>query len=219
MILGVIPARTGSKGILNKNIYPLCDKPLIQWTIDVVKESKIDDFIITSDSIDICNFAEKFVLRFKELAEDDTPMLPVILHAIEKYEAAWRKHVDLVMIIQPTSPLRTTNDINNAIELYKKNNNKCLVSVVKMPNLKKFYDSGGNPLSEQTAYDKHIDSPVYMRNSAIFISSRKLINEGKIFDDNPCIYEMPLSRSIDIDTLDDMYICESILKNPKEVIE
>jgi len=124
MILGIIPARAGSKGIPNKNAYPLCGKPLIEYTIDAVRESLLDDYLITTDSTEIFQY-EKAIFRPLHLAEDKTPMLPVIQHALKEYG----KEVEAVMILQPTSPLRTAEDINKALELYKKPNIHCLVSV------------------------------------------------------------------------------------------
>ena len=207
MILGVIPARGGSKGIKHKNLYPLCGEALIEYTIEAAQKSSLADFILTTDDIEIAKHYYHCILRPPELAQDDTPMLPVIQHAVEQYG----KLVDAVMILQPTSPLRTTEDINTTIALFNKGNAECLVSVCNGVHPMKSYTLDGKPIMEQIPYDKHLHG-CYTRNGAIFIVSKKLLDSGRLFDDHPLLYVMPKTRSIDIDDYEDMEIAKALIK-------
>lgn len=210
-ILGVIPARGGSKGIIRKNLYPLNGRPLIDYTIDAAFRSKLDDFIISTDDKEIAQLGNA-MMRPKGLAQDDTPMLPVIQHVVRQYE---NKHksikVDAVMILQPTSPLRTHEDIDRCMEIFKANMCDSLVSVFEGIHHLKSYDQDGNPYLSQVPYDKR-KYKCYTRNGAIFLLSRKLLDSGKLYSEKPFLYTMPRSRSIDIDHMDDMVMAEALFK-------
>lgn len=222
MILGVIPARAGSKGIKNKNIYPLCGKPLIEYTIESALKSNLDEVIISTDMskeiFNVCNTKCRYIDRPKELCQDDTPMLPVIKHLVNglKYK------VDAVMILQPTSPLRTTEDINRAIKLFNTYNicqDKPLYQNSNSDSLYSGYYIGIK--NKNKVYDKHTNSLHFQRNGSIFITRIDLLNKEKLWSDNAIEFEMPSYRSIDIDTMEDMKHAELLIKggvlNPKEV--
>lgn len=211
MILGIIPARGGSKGIPFKNIHPLNSKPLIDYTIEAAQKSMLSDIILTTDDYKIAERFDNYTIRPPELAQDDTPMLPVIQHALKEYG----KSVDAVMILQPTSPLRTVEDINTAIALFNKGNSECLVSVCNGIHPMKSYTMEGKPLMEQIPYDKHLHG-CYTRNGAIFITSKKLLDSGRLFDDRPLLYVMPKTRSIDIDDYEDLEMAEALLRRAKQ---
>lgn len=204
-ILGIIPARAGSKGIKDKNIYPLCGKPLTEWTT-ITETMEIDDVVITTD---IKKYYGRYYVhkRPKYLCQDDTPMMEVIKDAISYCERKNNLYVDAVILLQPTSPLKTHDDIKNAIKLFKESNANSLYSGYYM-GIK----------NKSKIYDKHTSEKHFQRNGAIFIAKRELIEQGKLWDDDVIEFEMPLSRSIDIDTMDDMYIAEALLeKRLKEV--
>ena len=211
MILGIIPARGGSKGIPFKNIHLLNGKPLIEYTIEAAQESMLSDIILTTDDYKIVERFDNYTIRPPELAQDDTPMLPVIQHALKEYG----KSVDAVMILQPTSPLRTVEDINTAIALFNKGNSECLVSVCNGIHPMKSYTMEDKPLMEQIPYDKHLHG-CYTRNGAIFITSKKLLDSGRLFDDRPLLYVMPKTRSIDIDDYEDLEMAEALLRRAKQ---
>ena len=130
-ILVVIPARGGSKGLPDKNIMPLAGKPLIEWTIEVARESKyIDRFILSTDSEEIADVARSYqcevpFMRPQELATDDASGNDVVIHALEYIGEKY----NLVMVLQPTSPLRKTEDIDQALEIMEKENAPAVVSV------------------------------------------------------------------------------------------
>lgn len=203
MILGVIPARAGSKGIKNKNIYPLCGKPLIEYTYCASVLSDLSHACITTNDSTIIEWYGSRLCHNRDstLCQDDTPMVPVIQDAVIWFERKWNKHVDAIMILQPTSPLRTWEDIDKAIELFNDNNVDSLYSGYYM----------GIKHNNKT-YDKHIDKPHLQRNGAIFITRRDLLDQGKLWSDNAIEFIMPSYRSIDIDTMEDMKHAELLLK-------
>ena len=119
-ILPLILARGGSKGLPKKNIKPLCGKPLIAWTIEQALGShRIDAVVVSTDDTEIANQSKAFgakapFLRPKELARDDSPSVDAILHAVNWFESHG-KHFDTVLLLEPTSPLRKSDDIDKAI--------------------------------------------------------------------------------------------------------
>ena len=121
-ILAIIPARGGSKGLPGKNIRPLSGKPLIGWTIESAKKSKyLDDIFVSTDSREIADVAQQFgvnvpELRPKELASDTATSASVVLFTIEFYRKQG-KEFDYILLLEPTSPLRKDDDIDNAIRL------------------------------------------------------------------------------------------------------
>ena len=139
MILGLIPARSGSKRIKNKNIYELNGKPLIQYTIEAAKNSKLlDDVIVSTDSKRIAEIANNFninvpFLRPKKLSGDKIEMIEVIKHVVKKKKF---KKINLIMLLQPTSPLRTNIDIDKSIKLFSLKRADTLVSVTNKKNIK-----------------------------------------------------------------------------------
>ena len=127
-ILAIIPARGGSKGIPRKNIKNLNGKPLLEYTVDAINKCKlIDRAILSTDDDEIINIGSKLGLEvpFKRplnLAQDDTPALPVIKHALNALEDIDGYKPDVIIILQPTSPLRTNKHISEALNLYLSNN-------------------------------------------------------------------------------------------------
>ena len=134
-ILGIIPARGGSKGIPKKNIKLLNGKPLIAYTIEAALASNLDRVIVSTDCKEIAGISKEYgaevIIRSFNLAEDTTPTLPVLQHVVSKLEVEF----DAVMTLQPTSPLRTSKHINEAIELFESDKEvDSLVSVVEVPH-------------------------------------------------------------------------------------
>jgi len=120
-ILGIIPARGGSKGLAGKNIRELCGKPLLVWTIRQALASQyLDDLIVSTDSQEIAEIAKQNgvevpFLRPAELARDDSPSADAVIHVLDRlYQSG--KTYDYVALLEPTSPLRKRNDIDVAIE-------------------------------------------------------------------------------------------------------
>ena len=131
-VLAVIPARGGSKGLPRKNISKLADKPLIAWTIESANGSKyIDRSIVSTDDQEIADTALKYngmvpFLRPSKLATDDAKTNDVLFHIIEVIEEKY----DILILLQPTSPLRNSADIDKALELMEQKEADSLVSMV-----------------------------------------------------------------------------------------
>jgi len=132
-ILALIPARGGSKGLPRKNIKPLLGKPLIAWTIEQSLASKyLDKVVVSTEDKEIAEISKKYgaevpFIRPKELAKDDTPSIDVVLHAIDFLEK--KELFNIIVLLQPTSPLRTISDIDNSIEFLFSKNAQAIISV------------------------------------------------------------------------------------------
>ena len=227
-ILGVIPARGGSKGLPRKNVLPLLGEPLIGWTIRAVKESRcIDRIVISTDDKEIAAVCENLgvpvpFLRPKELAEDDAPMVDVALHVLEYLKSREDYSPDYVALFQPTSPLRTASDINRAVELLFSNNRAdSVISIVEASEkpywmrtlsqegfIKYFIEHEYKDLRRQDL------PPVYIVNGAIYIGRTTTLLKNRTFSPEKTVgYLMPKSRSADIDDINDFKIAEMILSD------
>lgn len=226
-ILGIIPARGGSKGIPKKNIVDLMGHPLIEYTIIVGNKAKksgiLDEVIVSTDDREIAEIAKRcgaFVpfIRPAELATDKSKSIDFVIHALEYYKNQG-KEFDAVMILQPTSPLRTYEDIKMAIEIYTSERKDSLISCSEDCNFNSlgayFLENGAViPLDKRHNWGmRRQDYPkLYVRNGAIFITNVDYLERnGLIISDTPSIYVMPHNRAINIDTLDDLEMCRKIM--------
>jgi N-acylneuraminate cytidylyltransferase len=215
-ILGVIPARGKSKDVKKKNIKLLNGKPLISYSITAALASKLDQVIVSTDCDKISKISKEFgvnvIKRAPHLAEDETPTLPVIRDVVSKLE----KKFDAVMTLQPTSPLRTSEDINNCIDIFKKDKKAdSLVSVVKVPHNympEKLMRLNNKYLTGSLKIERRQNmKSLYARNgAAIYITRVDRLNEY-IFGGNILPYIMSEINSFDIDTLDDWEIIKRII--------
>lgn len=221
-ILALIPARGGSKQIINKNIKLLCGKPLISYTIEAaITSDYIDDVVISTDSDLIAEISLKYggqvpFIRPKELAEDESKTIDVAIHAINALIKMGKKY-DYLILLQPTSPLRTKDDIDSAIKIIIDGDISSLVSVrevkenpvlmrtIENNKLKNIMDFNGS-LRRQ-------DLPkYYIFNGAIYINNIDMILKQKKFvDEKTYPYVMDYERSIDIDEILDFKIVELIM--------
>lgn len=225
-ILAVITARGGSKGVKGKNIKKLNGMPLIEYSFKACKNSEyLDNVILSSDDNSIIDFAkEKGIevpfVRPKELASDTATSFSVIKHAVEFMEAKGEIY-DYIVTIQPTSPFRTSNDIDNAIKLLIEDNvADSLVSVTEveyhpywMKEIKDGYIRSFMDIDESKVTRRQELPELYKMNGAIFISSRSLITEGTaILGEKIKPYLMNAESSVDIDTIEDFEMAEYMLK-------
>ncbi|MCC6993604.1 MAG: acylneuraminate cytidylyltransferase family protein [Deltaproteobacteria bacterium] len=212
-VLGVIPARGGSKGVPRKNIRKLGDRPLIGHTIAAALASRLARTVLTTDDEEIAAVgrslgAEVPFMRPAELASDSARAIPVIQHALATLEAAG-DHFDAVMMLQPTTPFRRTEDIDGALALLEKTGADSVISVVDTgghhPARMKFLD--GDRLIDPPyceAYENQPRqelTPMYLRNGAIYLTRRDVIMAGAgSFKGRDCrAWIMPASRSVNID--------------------
>lgn len=226
-LLVIIPARSGSKGIKNKNIIDVCGKPLIAYTIDLALKIKRDklvsEVIVSTDSKKIADISRKLganvpFLRPGAISEDKAKSIEFVLHAIDYFE---RKGVfyDYIITLQPTSPLRQYKDIKEAIKLYLKNKNESLISAYHEESITGsiLYNRKNDlaiPLSPEhnEGIKRQKASRVFIRNGAIYISSVKYIKKyHKVISNSPLLFEMPKNRSLNIDTQKDLKTLRKIL--------
>jgi N-acylneuraminate cytidylyltransferase/CMP-N,N'-diacetyllegionaminic acid synthase len=221
-VLAVVPARGGSKALPRKNLAMFGGRPLIAWTISAALGSQtITRTVVTTDDAEIANVAREYgaqvpFLRPPELAEDDTTGIAPILHAIRWLEVAEQYRPQIVINLQPTSPLRTSRDIDMALALLASNGVDAVVSVsaaADHPFWMKTVDSDGlmhNFLPQQSGVSRRQDlPPIYALNGAIYLAYREVILRNESwYTDRTAAYIMPRERSIDIDTLLDLRIAE-----------
>ena len=221
-ILAVIPARGGSKGISHKNIADLGGKPLIAWTIEAALRSRyISRTIVSTDSKTISEVCvslgvEVPFMRPKNLSKDTTPAIDVDLHALE-WASNQGDNVHYLLHLQPTSPFRTTEDIDAAIELAFKKDADAVVSLVESsshPYWMKIITPDGRVCDFMDApkFTRRQDLPiVYTINGAIYMTKPQLLMEHKTwYFQNTYAYIMPKIHSLDIDTLEDLQIARYI---------
>jgi len=177
-IIGIIPARGGSKSIPNKNIKLLGGKPLMKYTIDAAYDSKLlRDFYISSENEKILalakNFRVKTILRPTNLAEDSTPMVPVLKHAINYLEPKIGK-IEMIILLQPTTPFKLGKDIDDAIKLLQNTGADSIISISKATNghpAWMYYLKGNKvvPLwGEEYKFKRRQElPPLYLRNGVI----------------------------------------------------
>lgn len=223
----VIPARGGSKGVPRKNIKVLGDKPLIQYTIDAAKGVFDDEFIcVSTDDFEIKSVVEQFglkvpFLRPNELASDTAGTYEVLLHAISYYESKGY-FPDTLILLQPTSPFRTSAHIKEALKLYHESID--MVVSVKETKANPYYilfeedRNGYLKKTKEANFTRRQDCPkVWEYNGAIYIINVKALKEKTISQfTKVCKFEMDETSSHDIDTLLDWKIAEIILQDFKE---
>lgn len=226
-VMALIPARGGSKGIKRKNIKDLCGKPLIAYTILAAKEScYIDEVYVSTEDMEIAEIAKQYgavipVLRPMELAEDKSKTLDVVIHAVNNFinKNEW----DALVLLQPTQPLRTVEDIDGAIEFFYQNGRKSIVSISEVrdsPILMRYFDQNGDmqKLLDVSSTVRRQDMPKYYHvNGVIYINAIEEINENTSFNDNRLGFIMEQIHSVDIDQEEDLYLARYYIeKNLRE---
>ena len=206
--LAIIPARGGSKRLPRKNVLDLSAKPLIAWSIEAgLKASYVDSVIVTSDDDEILEIAQKFgskiIKRPDNLASDTATSFDAIRHTLDNIET-----YDYVVLLQPTSPLRTSQHINEAIELLEEKNADAVVSVCEMEHSPLWSNTLDDSMSMQGFLKDEVlnkrsqDLELYYRlNGAIYIcKTDKLLEEESFFlKENIFAYVMSRETSVDID--------------------
>lgn len=222
-ILALIPARGGSKGIKDKNIVELCGKPLIAHSIECGLNSQyVDAVVVTTDSEIIAETARKFgarvpFMRPAALASDTAKTVDAVLHAVKTLENMGERY-DILLLLQPTQPLRTSTDVDGAIEHYFACGCEDLVSVSEVadhPILMRTVENGQlKKMLSCSSTCRRQDMPVYYRvNGCVYLNAINTLNEQTSFNDNPIPYIMQRSHSVDIDAPEDLYVAEYYMKN------
>ena len=230
-ILGLILARGGSKGIKYKNITKLCGKPLIAWTINSALKSKsLTDVILSTDSTEIAKVGKKFgvsvpFIRPSRFANDTSSSIDAIEHAI-KWLKRKGKNYEFVVLLEPTSPLREHNDIDQAIKKIIKLKAQSLVSVSKVESInpdhlyKKSNVEKIVPIkSFKKKYIRRQDlEPIYFMEGTIYISKVSTLLRKKTFcHKNTLMYVVPKWKSLEIDDSLDLILAKTIIQNKQKI--
>lgn len=224
LILATICARGGSKGVKNKNIRSLNNKPMIAYSLDLLnKNPLIDGYIISTDGEEIIKVVKNlgFRIEFKrpsELAGDNVSRIDAIKHAVLWKENKDRRNYDIIVDIGVATPLKTITDLNEAVKLCIDSNAENVFSVcpsARNPyfNMVEVIDGKVRLVKEIGEITARQQAPlVYEMNDGINVwSHESLFSDNPQFKDSTKIYIMPRERSIDIDEEDDFRIAEIIL--------
>ena len=209
LLNALITARGGSKRLPNKNLKYLCGKPLIVWTIEAAKQSEfINKIYVSTDSSEIGTIAQRSGaivprLRPMHLATDTANSIDTVLDFAEYFEYSNRKEI---LLLQPTSPLRQSKDIDNMMEKVR---NKSLKQCYSVKNISKFLTLAGIEINESNSF---------VPNGSMYYSELDILcKEKTFFSDKSEKYLMDDFHSIDIDTQDDWNIAEACLKHKFEI--
>lgn len=225
MILVVIPARGGSKGIPRKNIRLLNNKPLIAYSIEIAKASQyVDDVVVTTDDSEIALIAEKFgasvVRRSEELSSDEIPLDPVIYDAMIQKEKQAFDEYDIVITLQPTSPLLKTQTLDEAIEKFEDFGIESIISVVDDRHLSWGYDE-----KNQRYFPNYIERlnrqylpKSFKETGAILATRRAFVHENSRLGTSIDLVEVSREESVDIDNYEDWWVAENYLQKKKIAI-
>lgn len=222
--LAIIPARSGSKGLPDKNIKEIAGKPLFAHTIEAARKSNcFDEIMVSTDSKRYADIAVKWgasvpFLRSDNMSSDTASSWNTVLEVIEMYQKA-NMFFDTVTLLQPTSPLRTSKDILGALEEYNNKNAKAVVSVCEMehsPLWSNTLPSNGSMASflrEEAKQTRQTLQKWYRINGAIYIVNVSfLIENQNIYREGCYAYTMEKQKSIDIDDQFDFDLAEYFLK-------
>ena len=225
-ILGIIPARGGSKGIPKKNLYPLMGKPLIFYTIsEALRSELITDVIVSTDDLEIKGVSEKYgaqvpFIRPKELSGDLALAVPTIQHATTTYEKMKDIRYDYIIMLQPTAPLRKAGDIDGALTLLMNQDVDSVISIVDVDNY--------HPMKMKVVEDgrlKDFQKPptenpprqslpqIYIVNGAMYATKRDvLVNQSSFIGEDSLPYIMSRNKSVNIDNIEDFIVVEYFMK-------
>ncbi len=223
-MIAIIPARGGSKGLPGKNIKPLLGKPLIAYTIEAALKSKhISRVIVSTEDEEIAKVAEFYgaeipFMRPHELATDESSSIDVLLYTINRLnENSQVKHTEII-VLQPTSPLRTHTHIDEAIQLFFDRNAEAVLSFCKERHpifWNKFITDDGkfeSIFSEDFLMNRQMIKPTYYPNGAIYVLNEKLLKQRTYYTDKSYVYLMDSENSIDIDTQEDFNLASYFMK-------
>lgn len=227
-VLGIIPARGGSKGVPRKNIKMLAGKPLLAYSVESALAAKrLDHVILTTDDEEIADLGRALgvdvpFIRPVELSDDKAPTFPVVVHAVSQLEALGM-HFDAVCLLQPTNPFRTAEDIDACVALLDATGADSVISVLPVPhqyNPKWVYwrnDRGEMNLStgESSPVARRQDlPPAFHRDGTVYVTRRSVLDVyGNLYGEKVQGYEMDPSHSVNIDTAEDWELAEKFLKH------
>jgi CMP-N,N'-diacetyllegionaminic acid synthase len=229
-VLGLVPARGGSKGVIRKNVRLLCGKPLLEYTAASALAARLlSRVVLTTEDDEIAHIGrrsglEVAFMRPAALAEDDTPMIPVVQHAILALRSEGDEF-DAVCLLQPTNPLRRGEDIDGAIMLLESTGADSVISFVdageKHPARMKYIAEDGRvvdpPFAEEFEGQRRQDLPkLYLREGSIYLTRTSVLMTQHSFKGRDCrAWVVPEERACNIDTPFDLFMAEQILSHGK----
>jgi len=228
--LAIIPARSGSKGLKNKNVLHLAGKPLLAYSIEVALQSLMfDNIIVSTDSENYAEIARKYgadvpFMRDAEASSDMASSWDVVREVLHKYEK-YGQTFDTVMLLQPTSPFRSTSDVVNAFDLFIQKTADAVVSVTEVEHPVQWCfslpDDGSMSYFSQSPYHnmRRQDLTVFYReNGAIYLVKANLIvnPEWDLYQKNCFAYKMSSEGSLDIDQKADFQFAEWLIQKQTE---
>lgn len=223
-VLALVPARGGSKGLPGKNIRKLCGRPLIQWSIDAARSSDSVDFVaVSTDSPDIAAVASAAgasvpFLRPEELAGDAASSIDVVIHALDTL-AQLGEVFDVVVLLEPTSPLREASDIDCSLARMVEGHAAAIVSVCRAESshpafvFRQTPDGHLLPFLERppTGLRRQEIEPMFFLDGSIYASDVRVLRERRSFYHSDTIaYEVPKWKSFEIDDIEDFEIVEAL---------
>lgn len=225
--LAIIPARSGSKGLIDKNIKSLAGKPLIAYSIEAAREAGVfDEIMVSTDSAEYADIAMTWgasvpFLRSADNASDNASSWDAVKEVLQKYEELGQKF-DTFCLLQPTSPLRNSADIRNAFELLQKADT-AVISVCEVDHsplwcntLPNDHCLNGFLLKENDKQRQEIETYYRLNGAVYFVRIPAFFEDDFLYREGSYAYVMPRERSIDIDTELDFIIAEAIMKAHKE---
>jgi N-acylneuraminate cytidylyltransferase/CMP-N,N'-diacetyllegionaminic acid synthase len=225
--VAIIPARSGSKGLPRKNLRLFCGKPLIAWSIEAALNSKyIDEVIVSTDSEEIAQIARQYgaatpFLRPSFLATDDAATIDVIEHMHNFLKENCKKNYDYTILLEPTSPLRTAEDVDRAFDNLL--SNPCASAIVGVSKtesqnpaflIKKDINNFiiGYENTDMKVLRRQEISDVYFFEGSVYISETEvLLSRRTFYHANTLGYEFPKWKSIEIDDVDDFIMAEALM--------
>ena len=233
LTIAMVPARAGSKGVKNKNLRPVMGRPLLAHSIQCgLACPSVDHTVLSTDSEEIAGVglewgAEVPFLRPAELAEDTSPMVPVMLHAIAACEQLYQRPIDTLVLLHPTSPLRTVEDVEQCIALLQRGDCDAVISARPARRNPWFnmvvQDEGYARLAipSEEPVGRRQDAPeVYDLDTSVWVYTRSALMEQQArIPEKTKVYIIPEERSVDLDTEFDFESLEALLANRRKVSE
>lgn len=226
MVVSIVPARGGSKAIPRKNVMDFCGKPLIAWSIEQALGARlVDEVFVSTDNEEIAEVSKQFGARIIDrppaLATDTASSEDALLHAIQHIEQTSAEPVDKVVFLQCTSPLRSSKDIDQAIESFVSQEADSLFSAAILDDFCAWEENDGSLESLTFDYKnrgrRQDRKPYYLENGSIYVFKPEILRRcnnrlgGRI-----AFFPMPFWKSYEIDTLEDVKVCEFFMKRVLE---
>ena len=219
----IIPARGGSKGLPGKNIRPLLGKPLIAYTIEGAQGARsIDRIVVSTDSPEIAEVSRRFgaevpFMRPDELATDTSEAVDNYIYTVDRLSREGNADIDAFAVLLPTAPLRTSADIDCAVEMFLEKNADSVVSYTPESHPIRWHKYVNADGSFEDIFDTALENRQELRtsyrpNGAIYVFRTAMIKTRRYYTDRSYAYVMPRERSVDIDTLDDFELAEFLMR-------